>query len=402
MINKIFLICLGIVILATSCDDEEKIVQIYSYPEWQKNQFFSEKPEEDLFIFHHGKIQENFYPHQELKKADLPKAMPSSMKIGGAAILSQYLKIIKERFGQKAMILSFGDLNYLNSDKIKQKHLKETLSKIALDGILLSKDDLPKNTTLLKNGLDDLPWFNSNILAIKSGDPVDTFKSRPYLWFSNEDHKVATLGITSYQALSSKERNEISGYYFQDPVTTVLRNKNKISKQGGDLLILYYNGSIGCESEPSTTAISLKNLPSMSEVCKKDNEILNTLKRLPPGAVDLVLSNDSNFFGAKFGDVPVLGLYKPEDFISGIRLKIEYSKINLEKSYLLPPIKICHKAFIGTHDCVYKVKDEDEDEDLNEERFDILEKSTFTMVNARFLGHEVLEDSEILKVLNDK
>lgn len=398
MINKFFIILLGIVLVVTSCDDDDKIVEINSYPEWQQSQFFTEKSQEDLFIFYHGKIQENLYPHQELKPANLPKAMPNAMKVGGSAILSQYLKTIKERFSNKAMILAFGDLNYFGSDDVKKKHIDGALSKLSIDGILLSKDDLPKSDSKSPETLERLPWFNSNILAINSGDPVATFKASPHLWFTNNDHKIAVLGITSYQLLSAKERNEISGFYFQDPVTTVLRNKNIISKEGSDLLILYYSGQTGCKSKNETKPSSFEKLPRLEKICPKDNEILNTLKRLPPGAIDLVISNDENLWGARYEDIPVLGTFQPENFISGVRLNITDSKINLKKSYLFPPIKLCHQVFIGTHDCIFHVQDED----LDEERFDILEKSSYAVVNARFLGHEVLEDSEVLKILNDK
>jgi predicted GNAT family N-acyltransferase len=112
----------------------------------------------------------------------------------------------------------------------------------------------------------------------------------------------------------------------------------------------------------------------------------------------MVLTSSPNFSGLRHQNLPILGLKSPEFFIQGIKVSFSNKKLDLKNSFLLEPVKLCHQVFVATQDCVYDLNDQD----LNEERFDLMEKSSFALINARFLGHEVNEDESILKVINDR
>lgn len=386
-----------------SCDDDEKVTQLHSYPEWQPNKFLNPNDNsKSFYLFHFGHLSENLLSKRVLKSATLPKSMPHEFHIGGVAILSSYLKVIKDRFQEQAVFISHGGFDFFKSDKVKKNLITATLKEIPLDALLLSKNDIINTGTKDADFLKSLPWYNSNILSIKTGEPTDIFDSEGFKVLKTPKLSLGLIGSTSYKTLSPVERNEISGFYFQDPVTTILRTKNQLSKAGVDLIALYYEGPIVCEQALLNRALPFKELPKLEDVCQKDSELLETLKRLPPDSIDLVFTNSKGFAGVNHQGIPILSLHSPAEYIQGIKLVVKPdkkgSKIDWGKSFLLESVKLCHQVFVGTHDCVFDIKSED----LNEDRFDLMEKTSFGVIKARFLGHEISEDPVILKALNDR
>lgn len=396
MKNLFFFITLGVILI--SCDDGTKVTQIHSYPEWNQEQFSLKENEKAAFIFHYGEVTKNLLEKRELKAAKLPKSMPHEIKVGGVAILSSYLKTIQKRFQKDALFLSGGRLNFHQGDKIKKKIIKSAYKQLPLDALLLSKDDIntPKNEE--SSFLSDLPWFNSNILSIKTGEPTDIFNRDALRVIKSNKLSVGLIGTTSYSMLDPVERNEISGFYFQDPVTTILRSKNQLSKKGVDIIALYFDGPLTCEQALKNQPIALKDLPSLESVCQKDSELQETLKRLPPHSVDVVFTNSPKFAGALYKKTPILSLHSPSSFIHALKLAMRNGKLDLENSYLLEAVKLCHEIFVGTQDCVFELKDQGN----NEERFNLMEKTSFATIPSRFLGHEIFPDSEISITFNGK
>lgn len=375
-------IIIALLVFLYSCNDNEKIIQIYSYPEWQKEVFLDRMPENSFYLFNLGNPTLSLFPTQELKREDQQKAFPHKMDLGGEVVLKKYLQTLRERLGEKVKVIGYSNLD--KQDQQKSNLILKSLKEYQLDALLLSKADLPSKGESENPLKKDLPWFNTNILSITSGDPTDLYQSEPFKVLT--PHGLGLIGVTSYQTLSAQERNEISGFYFQDPVTSILRYKNILSKQKDVLITLYYNGELTCNQELPIKPISFEKLPAMSQNCTGGKELFQILKRLPPNAVDLVITGIPSLSGVLYkGKIPVLGAGGAPQYLSGFRITKNSQSLSLKDSLLLPPIKLCHSMFAGTQDCVFKAANED----IDDERYDLMEKSGFGLIPARFLGREI-------------
>lgn len=384
--------------LFLSCEDKDNYTKIHSFPEWQEERFIS-NTNQDLYLFVVGDFSQNLFPQTLHKPEGMPKEVPHAIKVGGLASLSSYLKVIRDRLSDKALIFGMEDGN-LNEEGIKKDNLLfKSLKQLSLDSILLTKKNIPtKLNDTHENDRSGLPWLSSNILSIKTGEPIELHGTKPYQIFEKGIIKIGVIGITSYSLMNSKERNEVSGYYFQDPVTTILKYKNLLKKEGVNFLVVMFNTPQACDQGPNRRPIPLKDLPTLESHCKNQFEGKKLLERLPPETIDLLITNQKQSSGFFYRGTPILSLYEPETFISGVRLSFNGGTLDSRKSFSLPQIKVCHQIFVGTQDCLFKTGNED----FDSERMDILEKSAFGLVSPRFLGLEVKEDPIVNSILNDR
>lgn len=394
---KVFL--LSILIFFVSCEDKETFTKLNSFPEWSEEKFKTGTP---LFIFMVGGFSETLFPATELKPVGLPKEMPHALKVGGLPIMTSYLNTIKERFPDRSLILGMTGSSSVPKDLSKERLIFKSMKQLPLDSLLLTKKILPIKSNREGNKENEeyngLPWLNSNILSIQSGEPINSYGNEAYKIVEKAGLKIGLLGVSSFTLLNSKERNEISGYYFQDPVTTVLKYKDVLRKKGADFIVLLLNTRNSCKKLPNQNYLHFKDLKNTLDFCNDDFEAKTLLDRLPPLSVDLILTNQENTSATLYRNTPIVSLYKPNQFISGIRLTFERDRLNFEESLVLPQVKLCHQMFAGTQDCVFKTGNEE----FDSERFDILEKSAFGLVSSRFLGKEIREDTEVIKVINGK
>ncbi|MEC7278220.1 MAG: hypothetical protein VXV96_17995 [Bdellovibrionota bacterium] len=397
--NSFFLAALIVCCSLLSCNDQQKSSELYSYPDWKEEVLFSQKGK-DLFIFLTGDLKNNLYPHTELKKAGLPKELPHSIKVGGAPILKSYLDTIQKRLGSKSIVLSHGNFDLYYGDKRISSSLQKVSPNLKVDGLLIGPEDLlPQNhQSYAFDQMKDLNWLSSNILAIQTGKPTDQWNSSASLIFEREGIKVGVIGITSYELLGPRQRSSLAGYYFQDPVTSILRTKNQFKKEGVDFIILLHHGVGNCQRpETFEFPLAFAKLPE-TQKCDDRFEPKEILDRLPPGTLDLVLSNFDGAASFNHKGTPVIGQFDAKKFLTGIRVTLDNDKTDINNSYFLAPLKLCHQTFAGTKDCVLSTGNSE----LDEERTEILTRSSFHLLPAKFFGYEITEDIPTLKTINGR
>lgn len=390
------------IFLIVSCEDKETFTKLNSFPEWSEEKFNAGTNGQPLYIFMVGGFSETLFPSTELKPSGLPKEMPHALKVGGLAIMTTYLNTIKERFPNHSLILGMTGPEETTSDPSREKLIFKSLKQLPLDSLLLTKKILPLKSNREGNkeneSFHNLPWVNSNILSIQSGEPIESYGNEAYKIIEKGGVKIGLLGISSYSLLNSKERNEISGYYFQDPVTTILKYKDVLKKKGADFIVVLLSTKNSCKRLSNKKYLFFKDLKNTKEFCHDDFEVKKLLDRLPPLTVDLILTDQEDTSATLYRNTPIVSLYQPDQFISGVRLSFERDRINFNESLVLPQVKLCHQMFAGTQDCIFQTGNDD----FDSKRFDILEKSAFGLTSSRFLGKEIREDEAILQVINGK
>lgn len=357
-ISKTFLFSLLFVVF--SCIDQDSVGHHNTYPQWKILSKLITKDHE--LVVNVG----NFYPYKEVKK-DLRRSnddisFPITINIGGHEVRKRYLEILKERLLDSTLIISATN-NFDDSYPV---------ASLPIDGLkfpLMAVENKGSNYTLPKAN-----WLNSNILDIKTGKPSDFNNS---VKDKKQISKSQIIALNDSSLLKNIRGNKLTGLYFQDGVTTLLKNKSNA------MTILLYHGETNCKGKLVHKIVSFKEAKGFGLSCPPNDPLYQMVKRLPtPESVSLIVSSNE-VPGAGFIDgIPVLFSYDSETYLHPILLH----KDNRKKSLLLPSLKMCHKFFKTTNDCHYRLKDYRK----NAARVKLLKEKGFDMKSATFLGMDII------------
>jgi hypothetical protein len=352
-----------IVLLFTFSCQEQTTTQQFSYPSWSKISRIVNK--NSIAVFSVGDFTRHDQVHLEMRKIDQNKDLPISLKIGGNSVRQSYIKIIKNKLNDRAIIVS-------SSQVERPLNLSPAANEVTLDGIGFPLSFF-KSKQAKKELSSSIPWINSNILKITT--------SKPFTPSNVSKHKITKsqvkiLAINAPKEVKKLKPSESVGFYFQDEVSTLLKNKNK------GLTVVLYNGDTTCHGHHITKPTSFTKKKSMTIKCDPNDRLLSFVNRLPPNTIDLIVLSSSKIGAGFIDNIPVLFSGNSRDFIYPIILN-KRRKDNM--SYFVPGIKLCHKVFASTKDCVYEVGDKE----LDEARLLKLQKRGHGLIPAMFLGHEI-------------
>jgi len=344
--------------LLVSCVEQYIVKSKNTYPDWKSVSKLISKDHQLIinigdFSKHHKVFQE-----YRLKKDD--QLFPSHLSMGGFKIRKRYLEIIKERLPKNSLVLSASD-HYHHEGHIKG---------LPLDALKYPLSFLKKSSLIKKR-----PWVNSNILNIQTGQPENFSQKSQVKILSNSAQILSINDTTLLKNLSSKS---LLGLYFQDGVTTLLKNRHD------GLNILLYHGETKCSSSAIKSVMSFsKASKKLSLNCPKGDALLNLIERLPHSFnLSLIISTRKSSGVGFVKDIPVLFSGLAETMLHPILIH----KDDFKKSYVLPSLKMCHHFFKATQDCHYRSIEEKE----NDQRLDLLKEKGFDLVPAKFLGIKVI------------
>lgn len=363
MINccKVFLFATTIV-LASSCRDNTP-KKFTGYDSWPFLGQHFEK--ESILVINVGDFTSKKTPHIETPKSQEIPNLPALIKVGGSTGLKGYLDIIEKRFPTSQLhVVSANNIDYRYFAAKDYIHHPLTAIKVPLEHFLSMQP--PK--------LHEMPWINSNVLNIQTGKVVtsDAIKEdRPH---SDSKSDIKFLAINDHTLVKDKK---ISGFYFQDSVTTVLKSaKAKIK-------VLLYHGPTECQGKVMSEPTPFTMAKKLTLDCPKKDYLQELVQRLPRNSIDLIIASSLNKGAGFINETPVLFSGDEGHHLYPVLLfPHEKQGLNNKKSYLLPPIKLCHQMLTATHKC-------DLDSFTDEEKKK-LEITGHHLIPAKFLGHEVL------------
>lgn len=350
-----------IVLIFTFSCQEQKATEKFSYPSWNKISRLINK--NSIVIFNTGDFTHNDLVHLEMRKISHDKNFPISLKVGGNLVRQSYIEIIKKKLKDKAVIVSPSQVD-------RPFDLSASIKQVSLDGVNFPLSFLKNKEGKLSSSI---PWINSNILKITTAKPYAPDNVSHSRVTSSQVKIMAINGPLELKKLSSNDR---IGFYFQDEVSTLLKNKNL------GLTVVLYHGETSCQGFHIEKPISFIKKEGMNIKCEPNDRLVNLIKRLPPKTIDLVVLSSKKQGAGFIDNIPVLFSGNSRDFIYPIVLN---KKRKANMSYFVPGIKLCHKVFASTKDCVYEVGDED----LDETRQSSLQKRGYGLIPAMFLGHEI-------------
>ena len=359
--------------------------RLYSYPEKTDEYLVKSKDEryQDVVFAAindlEGKIQANEYlvidPAQD-EKYDI--------EIGGISAFKAYANILKDKFGESVQFISSGSLFS------KKSSVEETLfylNYLGLDASGLSKSDfsLPFEENFL-NVMDEklksakFPVLLSNVYNLSLANRFEFKNIQESVVVPAGKLNVGYISLvapTMAQTFDSKKLNKV---YFESLAPKIINLSNKLKKDGANIVALMISHGLDCTSQQSETQNidrqKVNFMPSDEKVCDLfENELVQTLQKLPPAMVDIVFTNgvDSKVANLIAGH-PVLQSFKGAEHMSWAKLVYDtkLNRVVRSKTQIMQPIQMCHAFFKETEDCYVK---------------EVLRN--IEIVPAKFLGEEI-------------
>jgi len=391
MQKLISLFLLGsISLLFISCEDQEEIKHLNSFPHWNTSLL---NPSE-VYLFFAKDLGDAAFPEEEHRPQQSPKQMPPVLKVGGLPTIGSYLKVAREQFAEQSIIIVGGAILKKSNSLKKNNLLLESLAQMPIDATLMSHQELIIAKSIAV-GNSRLNWLNSNVLNIKTGNPISVWNSVSYKTLQRGKAKVGVVGVAELDNINEEQREDLKGHYFQGASTSILKLKQKLKESETDFNVLIYNGKNPCRRKLRYKILTFNALKNDSE-CLKGSPLEQLIKQLPPNLIHLVVATKGDFTTASIAGVPVLGNPDGTLYLSGVRIAFdELGKFDKKRSFFLAPLKYCQKMFAGLEDCQYSHSNPD----YQNTRLKRLNKTAFGLIQARFLGREVRQNDLIKAII---
>jgi 2',3'-cyclic-nucleotide 2'-phosphodiesterase (5'-nucleotidase family) len=374
MIRKFFFVIIVIITLPGSCSFTKPPTHIFSEPEWNESNVTRDKRRIVIASTHNFKgsiFEENVkFPLQG-------KKINYKLFVGGVSTLKSYLDILKYRYDKDLILLDTGHLFNLDHNIKDLDHMEEhekileIYEKMDYDAVNLTDVDY-RGLKLIKPKSHKIPFITSNIINLGKNKSISEYGVSPYKIFDKNGVKIGIIGLTSFEKVDSKKTEKFRGIYFEDPILSFLKTKKILIDKGVQIILL------------------------MSSV-KSYEELKSLVKRLPPNSVDLIISGNTYTDENRINGIPLLQNPGKGQFISRIEFfyDLKDNVILNDETINHDVTKVCHNFFRSTMDCHnHKVKE------FSRERVKLISKSSYEIVPAKFLGHEVVKSQIIEELIN--
>lgn len=341
--------------------------RLYSFPEKPK-EYFESSPDEryqDIIFAVINDTKGRVHPNKTLV-VDPARNTNLSVDIGGVNGYKAYLKILREKFPNQVQVVSSGSFI---SEEVP---LSETLfyyNYLELNAAGLSREEfsLPFNGDYIKRLDRSLSGANFKIISsnIFSLEQAEDFQLENILQSSiveEGDLKVGYISLVSPTMAKTFDSQKLNKVYFTPMAPKIITLANELKKKGADIIALMVSHGLDCTSQQSQgeeiSPYKVNFYPKNEKVCELyDNELKETLAKLPPAMVDIVFTNGVSSKVANFiGGYPVLQSFSEGEHMSWAKLVYDtkFKRVVKDKTQIMQPAQICHQFFKETQDCYTK------------------------------------------------
>ena len=387
----------------------ESEVQVYSSPYWKAPRPYSKRYKRIIIAATNDTL--GYIGPQIEVINDQEEKQKMSYRVGGLAILSRYLEILRQKFQNKILFLDAG--NIYKGTLIPQKDKGESIVKIYnqfnYDAMTIGNHDLQfefindsisiedinqdHQRQLKKNiSLHKAPHVMSNIIDIAATKLISWNNTSPYIIKKVNGVKVAIIGGISSSAWKMISKENLRGLYIRDLGKSLLKYSQLVKEKGAEVIIaiVHAEGSCGQElmREYNLNSHQVNVNFQNKSTCDHNNEIFRVIKQLPKGTVHALITGGSQSKIANFFmGTPIIQSFSHGLFLGRMELIYDSVKkrVDVEKTRIYPPIKLCYQFFKPTQDCYRR------------ENWDELP----TLIPATFLGELVYPHSHIDKMIKN-
>jgi hypothetical protein len=365
--------------------------KLYSYPSEKDFELEIKRIRKQQFHYHSLKRQQNedegnSSNNQDLVTLTIASLSPSQvlgdaqqniltdkrnnqkyfLNVGGSDLVKKYVDVLKNKT-ERLLFLSTGGGWPKEVKHYPQFLYHFPLLKVHSAGF--SANDFKgyfSNPFELTNQLKKIstPIIISNMQILS---PQALVKDMPFQKFqihTIKDIKVGIISLVSPQKIALNHESFFQGVVFEKPATTILKLAPILRQKGAQVIVVMMDQALDCTSELSR---KFKIHPQKvnfdvydnNEACRStkesNHEIYDTLKKLPPNFVDLIITSSSEIKTKAnniIGNTPVLGAFDENHLaLAQIRYSLKKHQVLSHETLLLQPVKICQHHFVASEDC---------------------------------------------------
>lgn len=254
------------------------------------------------------------------------KSSAGSVESGGAGLISEYLRILKEKSAQDSvLIIDVGDLfqGTLISNPFEGRPVVEFYRYLGVDASALGNhefdfgpvgpDSVPKKpeddprgalkeriaqAVSSQDGRHGFSILSANVVDEKGEIPTWL---KPSVMVERGGVRVGIIGASTPETVTTTIRANIKGLTFLPPLPAITKEAERLRGEHADVVIAAIHMGGGCAD--NTNPVDLSS-------CKADSDLFRLVKELPHGLVDLVLGGHQHEGIAKIvNGVPVVQAY---------------------------------------------------------------------------------------------
>lgn len=385
-------------------DGHEKL---YSHPDQvSKNKLSSD--ERRILIVGTNDLHGHLLPQVEQVLSDKTNNVLKDITSGGVSILKSYFDILQSLYTDEVIFLDAGDMfkGTLLSDYLKGQSTAEIINSLPYTASTLGPHDFEfgaksslsheKNDHqgALKRNISKLnfPVLVSNILDIKTSEPIKWDNIKPYEIFEVNEVKVGIIGGLAKDALERININHLNGLYIQSLEQSFLKYIREMKAEGAQVIIGIVHGTGRCGEKLARENNISKHQVNFnwktSKHCNTNDTIFKLIDKLPQGYLNaLVVGEHHAKIANIYKNVPIIQSFSNGQYFGRVELiyNLKKEEIVTDKTLVYQPTKLCYQFIKSTADCYTG------DPTTNPQSF----------VPARFLGQIVrpnLKVQELIKL----
>jgi len=385
-------VALALVLLLGACSFKKKPLsnqvlkghsELYSYPGAPS----IEDPEKfiRLSIASFNDLEAQLSP-LNIEFKDKKNKEAQSIRIGGAEVIAQYMKILRDN-SPNTLLLDSGDIF---APDISAQDIMKFYQDLGFDALTLGMNDfnvkLPEGYQSSPQYFKDFaaasktPLVLSNLYDLKTARHIEWQGVKPYLLKDVGQLKVGIIGIIPDDIVGKTTVDNRLGLFVENMLQSTLRQARLLRSLGANMIVVLTHQNINCGHEiANEKKLPLEKVnfePRNQDICDLTNILGEYVKRLPPDLVDLVIGGRSEQKAANYvGNTLVLsGFAKGVSFnLADFYFDKKTKQLQTELTQIYQPVMTCHEFFQETQDCYYK------DETVNHRK----------RVPAKFFGVEI-------------
>ena len=291
---------------------------------------------------------------------------------GGAAMLAGYLKVLRNEYGSRLLLLDAGDefSGSLDSNRFEGKPVVEFYRSIGLSAATLGHHDFdfgagagagsnsgsdPIAVLRTRIGEANYPYLAANLYT-KKGEFPGVPGTQSSVILNAGSLKVGIIGLVSSDSPLTTRDQSLRTLDFRDLSTVAIAEAKKLRAAGAQIVIALAHAGVLCEREPlkmtKTHAVKSEDDPQTN--CNDSDEVPRFLRKLPRGTVDAVISGHTHSLVHHWiGGVPVLQSGTRNYYFTTLYLSYDRDakRLDPDQTRIEGPTPVCGKVFANQRDC---------------------------------------------------
>ena len=295
------------------------------------------------------------FAHQTREKAPSPSI---EYEAGGVAVLTSYIKILKNEFKDRLVWLDGGDefQGSLESNSEQGAPMVQFFNQAGLTAAAVGNHEFDFGLDTLKSRMSEAkyPYLAANILDASTNQRAKFPNTYPHLLIMAGKLKVGVIGLSTVDTPTTTRAINVKTLKFENLKTATLKQAQELRDLGADIVLITAHAGLVCDHARISTARLMRKSSDPQGICGDQDEIVELLQSLPPGTIDAVVSGHTHqVIHEWIANVPVIQGGAFGKYFNVIYLTYDWSqkKIVPDQTRIEGPVPVCSQVFENQGDC---------------------------------------------------